>query len=183
MKYKCGVQGTDTAVRSYSISHKKLNKQQSEARRKRGGSMDNLIDSIETSKTSSFLIFTKLTKIFSPQLRRWPKYLKIQRKNALLSRICHSAPWRPKMIKKKWKSPAFKVLPRVIFALSRLHVIRFYIEMLTLPAAPSHAKHIFWLFLYSIFRFLEFNKLVNIFPVSIIVLLLSAPAPPQNPDG
>merc|ERR1712141_735658 len=41
-------QGTDTAVRSYSISHKKLNKQQSEARRKRGGSMDNLIDSIET---------------------------------------------------------------------------------------------------------------------------------------
>ena len=53
------MQGTDTAVRSYSISHKKLNKQQSEARRKRGGSMDNLIDSIETSKTSSFLTFTE----------------------------------------------------------------------------------------------------------------------------
>merc|ERR1712183_16084 len=48
-------QGTDTAVRSYSISHKKLNKQQSEARRKRGGSMDNLIDSIETTE--------KMTKI------------------------------------------------------------------------------------------------------------------------
>ena len=47
------LQGTDTAVRSYSISHKKLSKQQSEARRKRGGSMDNLIDSIETSKISS----------------------------------------------------------------------------------------------------------------------------------
>ena len=44
------MQGTDAAVRSYSISHKKLSKQQSEARRKRGGSMDNLIDSIETSK-------------------------------------------------------------------------------------------------------------------------------------
>jgi len=48
-------QGNDTAGRSYSISHKKLSKQQSEARRKRGGSMDNLIDSIETTE--------KMTKI------------------------------------------------------------------------------------------------------------------------
>ena len=56
------MQGTDSAVRSYSISHKKLNRQQSEARRKRGGSMDNLIDSIETSETSSFLK-SKMTNI------------------------------------------------------------------------------------------------------------------------
>ena len=67
------MQGTDAAVRSYSISHKKLSKQQSEARRKRGGSMDNLIDSIETSKrlglntglTNIFVFFSaeKMTKI------------------------------------------------------------------------------------------------------------------------
>ena len=49
------MQGNDSAGRSYSISHKKLSSQQSEARRKRGGSMDNLIDSIETSETGLVL--------------------------------------------------------------------------------------------------------------------------------
>ena len=42
-------QGSEGAGRSYSIGHKKLSSQ-AEARRKRGGSMDNLIDSIESSK-------------------------------------------------------------------------------------------------------------------------------------
>ena len=60
------LQGTDTAGRSYSVSHKKLSKQQSEARRKRGGSMDNLIDSIETSKISFlFSVFIKFFFVFS----------------------------------------------------------------------------------------------------------------------
>ena len=44
-------QGSDGAGRSYSISHKKLGSSGSEARRKRGGSMDNLIDSIESSES------------------------------------------------------------------------------------------------------------------------------------
>jgi len=46
-------QGGDSSGRSYSISHRKLNSQQTEARRKRGGSMDNLIDTMDTSETLS----------------------------------------------------------------------------------------------------------------------------------
>ena len=44
-------QGGDGAGRSYSISHKKLGSSGHEGRRKRGGSMDNLIDiSSDSSK-------------------------------------------------------------------------------------------------------------------------------------
>jgi len=46
-------QGGDSSGRSYSISHRKLNSQQTEARRKRGGSMDNLIDTMDTGETLS----------------------------------------------------------------------------------------------------------------------------------
>ena len=49
-------QGSDGAGRSYSISHKKLGSSGSEARRKRGGSMDNLIDSIESSESFRWLV-------------------------------------------------------------------------------------------------------------------------------
>ena len=49
-------QGSDGAGRSYSISHKKLGSSGSEARRKRGGSMDNLIDSIESSEAFHWLV-------------------------------------------------------------------------------------------------------------------------------
>ena len=42
-------QGGDSSGRSYSVSHKKLSSA-SEARRRRGGSMDNLIDSIDSGE-------------------------------------------------------------------------------------------------------------------------------------
>ena len=61
------MQGNDSAGRSYSISHKKLSSQQSEARRKRGGSMDNLIDSIETSKPGFSIGYVKLMVQFQPR--------------------------------------------------------------------------------------------------------------------
>ena len=46
-------QGGDSSGRSYSISHRKLNSQQTEARRKRGGSMDNLIDTLDSGENLS----------------------------------------------------------------------------------------------------------------------------------
>ena len=58
-------QGSDGAGRSYSISHKKLGSSGSEARRKRGGSMDNLIDSIESSESPGKVSnATKLVDIY-----------------------------------------------------------------------------------------------------------------------
>lgn len=75
-------QGGESSGRSYSISHRKLSSQQTEARRKRGGSMDNLIDTMDsaenlTQDTKKKCSSIKNLSCIAPKTREEQKEVKI----------------------------------------------------------------------------------------------------------
>jgi len=75
-------QGGESSGRSYSISHRKLSSQQTEARRKRGGSMDNLIDTMDsaenlTQDTKKKCSSIKNLSCIAPKSREEQKEVKI----------------------------------------------------------------------------------------------------------